>query len=585
MSKAPEVNDNDIAIVGMAARLPGAHTIQQFWKNLREGVESIKQYSEEELLKEGEHPDNLRKANYVRSGGPLDGMDLFDGEFFGFSPKESAIMDPQHRHFLEACWECLEIAGHPPEKFDGSIGIFGGCGMGSYFYFNLCTNRDLVDNVGLFLLRHTGNDKDFLVTRVSYLLDLKGPSINIQTACSTSLVAAHVACQSLLAGECDMALAGGVTIEIPHRRGYFYHEGEVLSPDGHCHAFDYRGQGTVFGSGAGVVALRRLQDALDDGDHVWAVIKGSAVNNDGSSKVGYLAPSVDGQSASMAEAHAVAGITADTIDYIECHGTGTYMGDPIEIAALTQAFRETTDKTGFCRIGSVKTNIGHLDTAAGAASLIKASLALHNRELPPSLNFEKQNPTIDFENSPFRVNDKLTAWAKSDHPRRAAVNSLGVGGTNAHVILEEAPAREAAAPTKRTHHLLPLSARNKKSVDEYGKRIAAFLRDNPSESLADVAFTLMNGRRAFDVRRVLAVRDREEAIALLEANDTQRVFTHTASNEKASVVFMFTGGGSQYPRMGADLYVAEPVYKEHVDRGIKLMKERTGVDFSRFFFP
>lgn len=584
MSKSQDVSENDIAIVGMAARLPGARTIQQFWKNLRDGVESIKQYSEEDLLKEGEAPDNLRKPNYVRSGGPLDGMELFDGEFYGFSPKESAIMDPQHRQFLEAAWEALENAGHTPEKFPGSIAIFGGCGMGSYFYFNLCTNRDLVDNVGLFLLRHTGNDKDFLVTRVSYLLDLKGPSVNVQTACSTSLVATHMACQSLLSGECDMALAGGVTIEIPHRRGYFYHEGEVLSPDGHCHAFDHRGQGTVFGSGAGVVAMRRLQDAIDDGDHIWAVIKGSAVNNDGSSKVGYLAPSVDGQSAAMAEAHAVAGITADTIDYIEAHGTGTYMGDPIEIAALTQAFRETTDKKGYCRIGSVKTNIGHLDTAAGVASLIKASMALYNREMPPSLNFEKPNPTIDFENSPFRVNDKLNKWVRGDHPRRAAVNSLGVGGTNAHVILEEAPERGPAAPTKRAYHLLPLAARNKKSVDDFGKKLAAFLRENPDESLADVAHSLMVGRKAFDVRRVLAVRDRDEAIKLLEEGDTQRVFTHTAADEKTSLVFMMPGGGSQYARMGADLYVAEPVFKEHVDRGIKVLKEKTGVDFSKYFF-
>ena len=586
MSNPESSNESDIAIVGMAARLPGARNIGEFWRNVRDGVESVQTYTDDQLLAEGEPPEYLRHSNYVRSGGPLPGMELFDGEFFGFSPKESAIMVPQHRHFLECAWEALENAGHPPERFSGPIGIFGGCGMGSYFYFNLCSNPDLVDSVGLFLLRHTGNDKDFLVTRVSYLLDLKGPSINVQTACSTSLVATHLACQSLLARECDMALAGGVTIEIPHRRGYFFREGEVLSPDGHCHAFDHRGQGTVFGSGAGVVVLRRLQDAIDDGDFIHAVIKGSAVNNDGAGKAGYLAPSVDGQSAAMAEAHAVANVNPGSIDYIECHGTGTYIGDPIEIAALTLAFRQGTEDVGFCRIGSVKTNIGHLDTAAGVASLIKASLALQHRQMPPSLNFEKPNPTIDFASSPFIVNDRLTEWRRRDpsSPRRAAVNSLGVGGTNAHVVLEEAPERAKPGAAKRAFQLLTLSARSKKSLDEYQKRLAAHLRENPGQDFADVAYSLHHGRRAFDQRRVLAARDRDEAIRLLEQNDVQRVFTGAAL-EKSSLVFMFPGGGSQYARMGLDLYQSEPVYKEHVDRGLEIFLKRTGTDLRPLMFP
>ena len=376
---------------------------------------------------------------------PLDDLELFDGEFFGFSPKESAILDPQHRAFTECCWEALENAGHPPERFDGPIGVFGGCGFEAYFALNVLRNPELMDSVGFFLLRHTGNDKDFLVTRVSYLLDLKGPSVNVQTACSTSLVAAHLASQSLLSGECDLALAGGVTIEIPHGLGYIYREGEVLSPDGHCHAFDHRGQGTVFGSGAGVVVLRRALDAVEAGDHIHAIIKGSAVNNDGSSKVGYLAPSVDGQAAAMSEAYVVAGVDADTIGYVECHGTGTYLGDPIELSAMTQAFRQQTEQTRFCRIGSVKTNIGHLDTAAGVASLIKASLALRHAKIPPSLGFEKPNPNIDFENSPFLVNTALYDWPQKSFPRRAAVNSLGVGGTNAHMVLQEPPPRPEVA--------------------------------------------------------------------------------------------------------------------------------------------
>jgi len=577
-------NEFAIAIVGMAARLPGARNVEEYWRNVREGIESIQTYRDEQLLAEGESPDNLRNPNYVRAGGPLQGMEMFDGEFFGFSPKESAILDPQHRHFLECAWEALENAGHPPERCAGPIGVFAGCGMGSYFYFNLCTNRELVDSVGLFLLRHTGNDKDFLATRVSYLLDLKGPSINVQTACSTSLVAAHLACQSLLARECDMALAGGVTIEIPHRRGYLYREGEVLSPDGHCHAFDYRGQGTVFGSGAGVVVLRRLQDAIADGDTIHAVIRGSAVNNDGAGKAGYLAPSVDGQAAAMTEAHAVANVSADSIDYVECHGTGTYLGDPIEVAALTLAFRRSTDRVGFCRIGSVKTNIGHLDTAAGVASLIKAALALRHKQMPPSLGFDKPNPTIDFASSPFIVNDRLTAWpSRAGSPRRAAVNSLGVGGTNAHMVLEEAPEPQPSGPAGREFQLLAMSARSKKSLDEYQKRLAAHLREHPEQPLADVAYSLYHGRRAFAQRRVLAARDREEAIALLEQNDPQRVFT-SAALDKPSLVFMFPGGGSQYPRMGFDLYQSEPVYREHIDRGLRIFQERTGIDLRPLMF-
>jgi acyl transferase domain-containing protein len=404
------IADTDIAIVGMAAHLPGAGSVAAYWENLKAGVESIRRLDEAALLAAGESPDRMRQRNYVPAAAMLEDFEHFDAEFFGFSPKEAAILDPQHRQFLETAWEALEDAGHPPERFRGRIGVYAGCGMGSYFYFNLCSNPDLVADVGLFLLRHTGNDKDFLSTRISHVFDLKGPSITLQTACSTSLVATHYAVQALLGGECDMAIAGGVTIELPHGRGYLFKEGEILSPDGHCHAFDHRAQGTVFGSGAGAVVLRRLADAIADGDHIWAVIKGTAVNNDGAAKAGYLAPSVEGQAAAVAEAHAVAGVSADSIGYVECHGTGTYLGDPIEVAALTEAFRRTTDRTGFCRIGSVKTNIGHLDTAAGVASLIKAALTLHHGQIPPSLGYEAPNPAIDFDASPFRVNHRLTDW-------------------------------------------------------------------------------------------------------------------------------------------------------------------------------
>ena len=502
-----------MAVVGAALHVPGADGPDRFWDNLRRGVESLRTFTDDELSAVGVPPDALADPNYVRAGMVLENLEMFDAEFFGLSPKEAAIMDPQHRHFLECAWEALERAGHPPEKFGGRIGVFGGCGMGAYFTRNLLSNPELVRSVGMFLLRHTGNDKDFLATRVSYCFDLRGPSVNIQTACSTSLVAVHAACQSLLSGECDLALAGGSTIELPHYHGYLYKKNEILSPDGHCRAFDHRSQGTVFGSGAAVVALRRVEDALRDGDPILAVVKGSAVNNDGAGKVGYFAPSVDGQAAAMAEALAVADVPPESVGYVECHGTGTPIGDPIEVAALAQAYRGETPRSSPLALGSVKTNIGHLDTAAGAAGLIKAALALEHRQLPPSLNFEAPNPAIDFTAGPFAVNDRLNDWPAGEVPRRAAVNSLGVGGTNAHAILEEAPPRGPSSPSTKPYQLLALSARNRAALDAASKRLAAHLREHPEQSPADVSFTLWEGRRAFEHRRVLAVRDLAEAAA------------------------------------------------------------------------
>lgn len=571
-------SENDIAIVGMAAHLPGSDTLDDYWANLRDGVESITQLSEADLAEAGESAARMRHKNYVPSAAVLKDYEKFDAEFFGLSPKEAAIMDPQHRKFLEVSWEALETAGHMPEKFGGPIGVFAGCGMGSYFYFNVCSNRDLVDNTGMFLLRHTGNDKDFLSTRLSHFLDLKGPSLSVQTACSTSLVATHYAVQSLLNGECDMALAGGVTIEMPHGRGYIFEDGEILSPDGHCHAFDHRAQGTVFGSGAGVVVLRRMSDALADNDHIWGVIRATAVNNDGSDKAGYLAPSVDGQAGAIAEAHGVADISADTIDYVECHGTGTYLGDPIEVAALTEAFRATTDDAGYCRIGSVKTNIGHLDTAAGAASLIKTALSLHNKQLPPSLGYEAPNPAIDFETSPFKVNDRLTDWVSHKGPRRAGVNSLGVGGTNAHVVVEEAPAQFPSEEAEWPFHLLTISGRTSKALDGNSARLASYLRDNPDVPLADVAYTLQEGRRAFEKRRVVVAESHEEAITLLESGDKARVFDHAAESDAPEVVFMFPGGGAQFAGMAQDLYETEPVFQEWMDKGLDILRAKVDYD-------
>ena len=578
--------ENDIAVVGMAGRFPGARDIGQYWHNLRNGIESITRFSDAELIAAGATAEQLQDPNYVKSGAVLPDMEMFDAPFFGFNPREASIMDPQHRHFLECAWEALENAGHTAERFTGAIGVFGGSGHNAYMAYNLLTNPKLVSSVGFFLLRHTGNDKDFLTTRVSYLLNLKGPSVNVQTACSTSLVAIHMAAQSLLNGECDMALAGGVTIELPHRRGYLYQDGDILSPDGHCRPFDADSRGTVFGSGAGLVVLRRLADAMADGDHIHAVIKGSAVNNDGSAKVGYLAPSVDGQAQVIAEALAIANVPAESISYVESHGTGTQVGDPIEIAALTQAFREGTDKTGFCAIGSVKSNIGHTDTAAGVASLIKVALAMQHGELPPSLNFTAPNPACAFERSPFYVNAALKPWTPpAAGPRRAGVTSLGVGGTNAHVVLEQAPPARASAPSARAHELLVLSARTPTALDAGTQALAEYLATQPDLNLADAGHTLQVGRQAMKQRRVVVARDAQDAAAALIARDPNRVFTHESAATPRSVAFMFAGGGAQYPTMGADLYRDEPAFKAAVDGCLEILARRGMPDIKPLLFP
>jgi acyl transferase domain-containing protein/thioesterase domain-containing protein/acyl carrier protein len=576
---------DDIAIVGMAVNMPGAENLAAFWDNLRGGVSSIRKLTEEELLAAGETRENIARKNYVAAAADLKGFETFDAEFFGFSPKDAAILDPQHRKFLEVAWEAMEQAGHVPETVDGPIGVYAGCGMGSYFYFNICSNPDLVDDVGMFLLRHTGNDKDFLSTRVSHVFDLKGPSINLQTACSTSLVAIHYAAAALRSGEVDMALAGGVTIELPQGRGYVFKENEILSPDGECHAFDHRAQGTVFGSGAGCVALRRLSDAVADGDHIWAVIKGSAINNDGAAKAGYLAPSVDGQADAIGKALRASGVPADQIELVECHGTGTYLGDPIEVAALTEAYRTQTDKVDFARIGSVKTNIGHLDTAAGVAGLVKASLALHHGAMPPSLGYAAPNPAIAFDGSPFSVNATLRPWPRRATPRHAAINALGVGGTNAHAILAEAPLRAPSEESDFPFHVLCISGRSKAALEANTAALAAHLRAHPEQDLADVAHTLKNGRPGFERRRVVVAETHAEAADLLEAGDPRRVFTHDRLGAAPEVVFMFPGGGAQYPDMARDLYETEPAFAEAMDRGLDHLAPQLDYDIRALWLP
>jgi acyl transferase domain-containing protein/thioesterase domain-containing protein/acyl carrier protein len=580
----PAALDTDIAIIGMAGRFAGARSIDEYWNNLRNGVESLTTFTENELAAGGVSAEDLADPNYVPVGAVLPDMEDFDARFFGFSPREASIMDPQHRHFLETAWSALENAGHVPDTFGGLIGVFGGSGHNAYMPYNLLTNPKLMQQVGFFLVRHTGNDKDFLTTRVSYLLNLRGPSVNVQTACSTSLVAVHLGVQSLLNGECDMALAGGVTIEMPHRHGYVFRENEILSPDGHCRAFDAASKGTVFGSGVGVVVLRRLADAIADGDHIHAVIKGSAVNNDGSQKVGYMAPSVDGQAQAIAEALAIANVPADSIGYVAAHGTGTPVGDPIEVAALTQAYRQSTDKTGYCALGSVKANIGHTDTAAGVASLIAVAKALQAAEIPPLLHFKNGNPACDFERTPFFVNAERIAWTPPPGvPRRAGVSSLGVGGTNAHIVLEQAPPRRPSSPPTRRFQVLAQSARSMKSLDAASVALGEHFKAHPQIDLADAAYTLQVGRQPMAVRRIVVADSTASAAQALL--DKQYAATETASELPRSVAFLFAGGGAQYPNMGADLYRSEPVYRAVVDECLSILRTRLSLDLKPLLYP
>ncbi|NTW03358.1 MAG: polyketide synthase, partial [Oscillochloris sp.] len=420
----------EIAVIGMAGRFPGAHDLDAFWANLRDGIESVSFSSDADLLAAGVDPALLSDPRYVRAGARIDEPERFDAAFFGFYPREAEVMDPQHRLFLECAWTALEHAGYDAQRYPGLIGVFGGAGMNTYLLFNVLPNPAAQENVQDYQIT-IANDKDFLPTRVSYKLNLRGPSVNVQTACSTSLVAVHMACQSLLSYQADMALAGGAALRAPQERGYAYREGGILAPDGHCRAFDANAGGTVPGNGVGVVVLKRLEDAIADGDTIHALIKATAINNDGANKVGYTAPGVDGQADVIATAQAIAGVDPESISYIEAHGTGTALGDPIEIAALNQVFAPANLPPGTVAIGSLKTNVGHMDAAAGVAGLIKTVLALKHRQLPPSLHFERPNPAINFEHTPFFVNATLRDWKTNRGPRRAGVSSIGIGGTNA----------------------------------------------------------------------------------------------------------------------------------------------------------
>jgi acyl transferase domain-containing protein/acyl carrier protein len=576
----------EIAVVGMSGRFPGARDLKQLWRNLRDGVEGLTFFSDEELLAAGVPAERLRDPRYVKAASLLAGVDRFDAPFFGYSAREAEILDPQQRLFLEHSWAALEDAGYSPETYDGLIGVYAGVAWNTYLLSNLRSHPELFDGGGGFQVFIT-NDKDFMPTRVSYKLNLKGPSLTVQTSCSTSLVAIHLACLSLLSYECDMALAGGVTVKVPQVEGYWALDGGLASPDGHCRAFDADAAGTIFGSGAGVVVLKRLSEALADGDSIHAVIKGSAINNDGSLKVSYTAPSVEGQAEVVAAAQAVAGVEPETIRYIEAHGTGTSLGDPIEVAALTKVFRESTERKGFCALGSVKTNVGHLDAAAGVAGFLKTVLALENREIPPSLNFTRPNPAIDFAASPFYVNAALAPWEAPEDgaPRRAGVSSFGVGGTNAHVILEEAP--EAAPPAaSRPWQLLTLSARSPEALDEATRNLFAWLGEADPAALPDAAYTLKVGRSVFRHRRAVVCRDRDDALAALETLDPARVLTAEDLEDPRDrpLVFLFPGEGA-HPGLGRGLYETEPVFRAEVDHCAERLRPLLNLDLRRALYP
>ncbi|HXB21781.1 MAG TPA: SDR family NAD(P)-dependent oxidoreductase [Candidatus Solibacter sp.] len=579
------LDGSEIAIIGMSCRLPGANNIEEFWACLRDGKESLSRVSHEDLRRGGLDPTALDSPHYVPLVPVLDDIEHFDAGFFGYTALEAKVMDPQQRIFLECAWEAFEDAGHLPENYGKTIGVFAGAKTNTYL-FNLFSNRDFFRKLDLFQVA-LGNDLACMATRVSYKFGLQGPSYALHTACSTSLVAVHLACQSLLLGECDMALAGGAAINVPQRRGYQYQKGGILSPDGHCRTFDEQAQGSNFGNGVGAVVLKRLEDAIEDGCHIYAVIKGSAVNNDGAQKASYTAPGVEGQTRVLLDAMAAANVDADSISYIEAHGTATDLGDSIEMLALINAFRATSSRNNYCAIGSVKTNIGHLETAAGIAGLIKTALALHHKQLPPSLHFQQPNPKIDFQNSPFYVNTKLSEWKDDGSPRRAGISSFGIGSTNSHVVLQEAPQLEQSS-VSRPFQLLLYSARSENALEAAHSQLVQHLETTADKSdayLADLAYTLKVGRKNFASRRALVCRNAEDASTALKTHDPARILTSCEETFNLPVVFLFPGLGDHYPGMGLELYRNEATFREHADRCAELLKPHLKLDIREVLFP
>ncbi|QDV10930.1 Phthiocerol synthesis polyketide synthase type I PpsE [Rosistilla oblonga] len=580
-----DTTTDSVAIIGLAGRFPGADDAPTFWKNLAAGLSGVTD------VPEGHNPNSSLPShpNYVPRAAVVKDADFFDAQFFGIYPKQAVDMDPQHRLFLEMAWHAMENAGYVPDAAPGRVGVFAGCHMNTYIFTRLAADAEFRESLadsypGGSLTAEISNDKDYLATRVAYQLNLRGPSVAVQSACSTSLVAISQACENLMARSCDMAISGGVTVTFPQQQGYLHTEDSILSPDGSCRTFDADACGTIFGDGVGAVVLKRLSDAIADRDDIYAVIRGWGVNNDGGDKMGYTAPSVSGQSTAIKLAHRRAGITADTISYVEAHGTGTLVGDPIEVNALTEAFRETTDKKQFCRIGSLKTNVGHLDVAAGVSSVIKTSLSLRHRQIPPMLHFKSPNPKIDFANSPFIINDKLTDWESPTGPRRAGVSAFGVGGTNAHLVIEEAPASESLA-SPRPCHLIRLSARSLAALDQMSDDLAQHLADNNDLNLADVSHTLQVGRKTFRHKRVVVASDLPEAVELLRSRSPKQAPTVDNRATATPIAFLFPGQGSQHIDMARALYETEPVFAEHLDACAECLTPHLDLDLRTLVFP
>ncbi len=566
----------EIAVIGMACRFPGAGDVDQFWENLINGVESISFFTEEELIASGVNPGLVYQPNFIKAKGALEDVEYFDAAFFDYSPRDAQIMDPQMRLLHECSWQAIEDAGYDPNRYKGLIGVYAGNSNNIIWLNRLLTQLSLLEQHGAIGL----NFREYLAPRIAYKLNLKGPAVTIQTACSTSLVAIHQACQGLLAGETDLALAGGVTVSLPIKDGYLYHEGMILSPDGHCRAFDAEAKGTVFGNGVGVVVLKRLTDAIRDGDYIHAVIKGSAINNDGSQKVGFTAPSIKGQAAVIKTAQYVAEVEPESISYIETHGTGTALGDPIEIEALKKAFSGVKEQ-GVCKIGSVKTNLGHLEAAAGVSAFIKTVLSLKNRQIPPSLNYSRPNPRIDFANSLFEVNTRAAKWKSDQYPLRAGVSSFGMGGTNAHVILEEAPEYlEVSKPNP--FELILLSARTAAALQKQAENLRDYLLKYPQTNLADLAYTLQVGRANFAHRRLMVVAGSDELLQELQSEQAQ-IFA--VQDTGKSLIFMFAGQGSHYLNMGRQLYQEIHSFREELDHCFELVKKIAQIDLKSILFP